>query len=347
MNTFRNIDRSRFIFDFLLYKRTDDGFEQEAESLGAKIFTYPSRNRGWRQYLRELNEFFINHAGEYDAVHFSGNSFTELMPVKIAKRYGIPIRIVHCHNTATEGLHNQILHKLNRKTITKTATDFLACSDGAREWGYRNSEAYKKSIVLPNGIELDKFRFNPEARKEIREKLSISSDAILIGHTGSFRAVKNHLFLINIFEKIKKINQSSVLLLCGKGETEEDVRNLVKEKGLCDSVRFLGVRNDINKILSAIDVYVFPSLYEGLPFALIEAQAAGLPILASNSISPEIKLTPSIQFMSLDSSDETWAEKALKLVDKDRTEEIHTGLLPYDIITTCRILEDIYDGKKR
>lgn len=344
MNVLRNIDRDQFQFDFLLNRSSGNGFEKEAISLGAKIFTFPPRTKGWNKYISFLRKFFNEHKDEYAAVHFNGNSFTELMPVKIAKEAGIPVRIVHSHNSNTQGLHNKLLHKYNRKKIHKIATTFLACSSDAKKWGYSKSKVYERAVIIPNGIDLENFRFNQEARRQIRKELSIPEDILVVGHTGGFRAVKNQKFLLEIFEEIKKTEPKSILILCGKGETIEEIKGLVKEKGLEESVKFLGVRTDINKILSAIDLYIFPSFYEGLPFALIEAQASGVPVLASNVISPEIELSSKIKLKSLNESALSWAKDALSMIQNPRVNEISDKLYQYDIRRTCEILSSLYNN---
>lgn len=342
MNVLRHIKDEKVIFDFLVYKRTDKGYEQEARDLGANIYTFTSRSKGFRKHIRSLHTFFKEHGHKYDAVHFNGNSFTGLLPMRIAKKYGIPVRIVHCHNSATYGFHNKILHRLNKSILHTHATHFIACSDSAREWGYGKTKVYDRSIVLPNGINLMKFAFNPESRKGLREELGIGEHTLVVSNTAGFRPVKNHAFLIEIFHRIHQLHPDSILLLCGAGETEHATKRLAEEKGLKDAVRFLGLRTDIERILSATDVYIFPSLYEGLPFTLIEAQASGLPVLASDTISPQIKLTDTLEFMSLDKSATEWAEKALEMNKLERNTVFSEALKKYSIDNTCRELLKIY-----
>lgn len=344
MNVFRNIDRSQISFDFLLYSKAENGYEEEARELGANIYYYPPRKKGLLKYRNSLHSFFKNNAHKYDAVHFCGNSFTELLPLKLAKRYGIPVRIAHSHNSSTSGLHNKIFHLWNRKNIGNIATHYLACSETARAWGFGKSKIFFNSEVITNGIELRKYKFNAEDRQEIRKELGINESTFLICHTGAFREVKNHPFLINLFEQIRKINPDSKLVLCGSGSEENKIRLLVKNKRLEDAVIFTGSRNDIHKILSASDVYVFPSLYEGLPFALIEAQANGLPVIASDTISKEIMLTQNISFVPLSQDFSYWASK---IIDSKRTteKEPDSRLLKYDIEGTCFRLMEIYNGK--
>lgn len=342
MNVFKHLDRSEIMFDFLLYEPHADGYEQEAKDLGARIYYYSPRRKGLRQYKKSLKDFFKKHAEEYQAVHYSGNSFSESYPVKLAKDFGIPVRIMHSHNSTTVGLHNKILHKWNRSNLHKIATDFLACSESARVWGYGNSKSFEKSIVVPNGIELDSYRYNPEYREEIRNQLCISSDSFVICHTGTFRTVKNHPFIVEVFREIKNRRKDAILLLCGAGGNEKEIREMVSRLGLDESVRFVGMRTDINKLLSASDAYLFPSLYEGLPFALIEAQASGIPIFCSDTISKEIKLTDKIELLPLSIPASDWAERILNYDYSGRTSGESESLSQYDIKTTCKILTHIY-----
>lgn len=343
MNVFRNIDRSQVTFDFLLLNHTDDGYEQEAKELGAELHFYPSRTKNIFKYRRFLHKFFKQNAGKYDAVHFNGNSFTELYPVKVARKYGIPIRIVHSHNSSTSGWHNRMLHNLNRKKLGHTATHYLACSEAAREWGFKGSDVYSKSRIIPNGIYMEAYTFNPILRRKKREEFNIAEDAFVICNTGAFRAVKNHPTLIRIFKEIKAKEINAKLLLCGAGDTEQRIKEMVRDEGLEDSVIFLGLRSDIGAVLSASDVMVFPSFYEGLPFALIEAQANQLPVIASDTIPSEIKLSDNICFLPLEAGPSVWAEKALSLWNPNRFPSPLPGKLKaYDIKLTCELLTKLY-----
>lgn len=344
MNLFRNINRKEFMFDFLVFQPDDNGYEQEARELGANIYYYHPRNGGIRKYIKSLREFFQTHGHEYSGVHFSGNSFTDIYPIKLAKKHGIPVRVVHSHNSSTSGLHNKLLHRLNRRNLHKVATDFLACSESAREWGYAGTKCHKKSLTVPNGIDMERFAFSRDDREKLRKELGINGESFVVCHTGTFRPVKNHSFLIEIFKEIKKRREDAVLLLCGAGGDEEQVKNQVKELGLEKSVKFLGIRKDVERILSGADAYVFPSLYEGLPFALIEAQASGIPVFASDTISQEIKLTDNLFFLPLDAGAAEWSEKILAYNYENRESGKSDALSKYDIKTTCEILEKIYAG---
>lgn len=344
MNLFRNVDKDKFVFDFLICYPTSDGCEQEARDLGAKIYYYTPRRMSWCGHRKSLNEFFRNHAHEYDAVHYNGNSFSEVLPVSLAKKYGIPVRVMHSHNSMTYGLHNILFHKWNSRRLSKIATDFLACSENARRWGYGGTKCFGESRVIPNGINMEDNAYNPAFRQEIRQSLDIADEALVIVHTGGFRAVKNQPFLLEVFKEIKKRQPEAYLLLCGAGEEKEKIERLVRENCLEEYVKILGIRKDVNKILSAADAYVFPSFYEGLPFALVEAQASGLPVFASDTISDEINLTRGYMALPLTMSAADWAENILSNVSKRLPVEENERLRRYDIKETCRLMETIYSG---
>lgn len=346
MNVFRGIDRSKVMFDFLLLEQVDDGYEQEARELGARLYYYPSRRKGLSNYRRALKDFFKEHGQDYDAVHLSGNSFTEIYPLSLARDYGIATRVTHSHNTSTAGWHNKLLHHINKKRLHKVANVFLACSRGAKEWGYGGTRNFEKSEVIPNGIDLSKYAFNSEKRKKFREENSISESTFVVAHTGAFREVKNHPFLIDIFAEIVNIRPDSLLLLCGDGGNRSEIEVKVREKGLSDKVKFLGIRSDVDRILSASDAYVFPSFYEGLPFALVEAQASGIDTYVSDKVSDEVKLTDNFKFLRLEQTPRVWALEILKSAEHGRTAGNSPRLKDYDIATTCARLMQIYTNKE-
>lgn len=346
MNILRHIDRSKISFDFLLYEKAVEGYEEEAKALGAKIHYYHPRKKGITKHYKILNDFFKKHASEYAAVHLHGNVLTDALPLKMAQKYGVPVRVVHSHSTVVNGWHNIFLHKYNRKHLHKMATHFLACNEEARVWGFGNSKSFERSRVVPNGIDLNLYKYDIDHRREIREELNIPADSFVLAHTGGFRPVKNHAFIIEIFEKIKAQRPESLLVLCGGGGNENEIKELINNKNLQNSVRLPGMRSDVNKILSAADSYIFPSLYEGLPFALIEAQASGLPVFASDTISPEVKLSDNITLLSLKKSADEWAEIILNYDYSSREAEIGEKLKEYDISHSCEVLTEIYNSKK-
>lgn len=344
MNAFRNIDRNEISFDFMVYQHVEDGYEEEARSLGAKIYYYTPRFKSWRGRKKSLEKFFRLHAHEYDAVHLNGNSFTEIYPLKVAKKYGVPVRIAHCHNMSTSGLHNKIFHRANRAVIHNRANRFLACSEGAKTYGFKGTPAYEKALVVPNGIDLDRFRFNPSVRERKRKELGLGKE-LLIGNVAGFREAKNHRFMIEVMKEVVKFHPDSKLILIGNGPLESQIKDFAKESGLSDKVIFMGNRNDVNELMQAMDVFLFPSFYEGFGIVLVEAQAAGLPVIASDSVPPDSGVTPLISFLSLHKSADEWAKAVVSSFNSDRTGS-HAGLDKFNIKKTCSMLRKIYMGEE-
>lgn len=340
LNVFRNIDRKEIMFDFLVSRHTGSQFEKEAESLGAKIYTFSHRRLGWRKHIKSLHSFFKDNAEKYDAAHIHGNSFTGMMPLAIAGKYHIPILIAHCHSSSAERLHNKLLHALNRMRIYKLANNFLCCSEAAKFFGYRGTKAFEKAKIINNGITLETFKYNNEARNKLRNELNLEN-SLVIGNVAAFREVKNHEFMINIFQEVVTEAPDAKLLLVGDGILRPYIRECVEKKGLSDKVIFTGRRSDIPELLSAMDVFLFPSKYEGLGISLIEAQASGLPVMASSTIPPETKVTPLIQYLPLDFTPLQWAKNILKAPRPDRNLE-YPQLKLFDIKVTVNRLSEIY-----
>lgn len=342
MNVFKNIDRSKVKFDFLVSKSSGDGYEEEATQLGASIFMFVPRRDGIRSHIKSLNDFFSKHASDYDAIHFHSNSFTSMLPVAIAKKHGIKARFVHCHSISTLGTHNKLLHRLNRMRISSLATHYLSCSSEASKWGYSGTEAYSKSIIIPNGIDLERYKFNSEHRGRIRRELGIE-ERFVIGNVSGFRTGKNHKLMLDILSDVKKEIPSSLLMFVGGGGNIEEIKKLAKEKKIEDSVLFLGFRNDVPQLMQAMDMFLFPSSFEGFGLVAIEAQTAGLPVLASDRISRETNLTELITYFPLEKPASEWARLITKAypISSDRKFDDH--LLAYDISSTCNLLLDLYE----
>ncbi len=306
MNLYRNVDRSKIQFDFLVHYKGDFFYDDEIRKLGGKIYHLSVRNdNNFPKYIRDLNNFFKNHP-EYKAVHGHMVS-TAVFYMYFAKKYGVKLRIVHSHNTDTvNGLKGIVKAKLAR-LAPLFANQYFACGEAAGRYLYGN----KSFTVFNNGIDLDKFKFDSEIRKKYRKELGLENKFV-VGHIGRFNMQKNHQFLIRTFNEIQKKKPNSTLLLIGAGELKHEVKNQVKNFGLESKVKFLGTRKDTNNLYQAMDFFLLPSLFEGFPVVAVEAQDSGLPILASNSITKEIDLTPNVKFESLKESPEKWAEYLLK-----------------------------------
>ncbi|WP_374723704.1 glycosyltransferase family 1 protein [Calidifontibacillus erzurumensis] len=347
MNVYRNIDRTKVQFDFLVRTQQKCDYDDEIFSLGGNIYYAPSRSQGLRKSIKKTDEFFQDHK-EYKIVHFHLSSLSNVSTLRIAKKNGVPCRIVHSHNTRQGGspIH-KYLHLFNQMFIRSYATDFFACSELAAKWMYPKKifEDHEFKIIY-NGIEPEKFALNNDIRKRKREELGIV-DEFIVGHIGRFHPQKNHVFLIDIFKEIHKKIENVKLLLVGDGDLRPLIEKKVEEFGLTNNVIFTGVRSDIPELLQVMDVFVFPSLYEGLGIVLVEAQASGLKCFTSDIVVPkEVNISGLVQFVSLNESAQFWAEEILKYKDykRSRTTDviINAG---YDIRKIAEELQEWYESK--
>lgn len=313
MNYYRNIDKSKLQFDFIC-NTNEVAYEDEILKNGGNIYKITARSKNYKLFHKELDEFFRNNASKYNSIWVNVCSLANIDYLKFAKRYKIKHRIIHCHNSQNmDSLFRGLLHRWNKLFIKKYATDFWTCSDNASKWFYRK-EIIKsdKYLIINNAIDSEKFKFNKQTRDLYRKNLKLENK-LVIGNIARFHFQKNHTFLIEIFNELYKKDQNVFLLLVGTGEDEDKIKQMVCQYGLQDSVMFLGMRRDISEIIQAMDIFVFPSLFEGLPITLIEAQANGLPIFTSKDVIPkEIKMSENLEFISLKESPQKWAEKIIK-----------------------------------
>lgn len=336
MNYYRYIDRTKIQFDFLTHRDGKKDYDDEIQKLGGKIYHLPPLNPlDKKGYLKKLDDFFREHT-EYKIVH-SHLDCMSAYPLRAAKKYGVPVRIAHSHNTSQERNLKYLIKLYSRSLIPKYATDLFACGEEAGKWMFKNHPF----VVMRNAIDAQKFVYDSEVAKQKREELGIE-DKFVLGHVGRFNLQKNHEFLIDIFNEVCKQNENAVLLLIGAGELEDKIHEKVRNLGLNKKVMFLGVREDIPKLMQAMDVFVFPSLFEGLPVTLVEAQAAGLPCVVSDTITKEINLTKNVVFISLEKSARKWADEILD-DEYSRKNELDTIINNrFDIYENVRWLENFY-----
>lgn len=294
MNYYRHIDRSRVQFDFLVDADSTLVPRDEIESLGGRVFEIPPYQHVVA-YQRELQRLFKQEG--WKIVHSHINSLS-IFPLRAAKKAGVPVRIAHSHSTSGKGEYAKNALKAVLKTqANRYPTHRFACSSYAGEWLFGKDTDFD---VIYNAIDLEHFSFDAEARAQVRVDLGLDGDQFVIGHVGRFTAQKNHGFLIDVFEQVAKRRDDAVLLLIGSGEDEDFIRAKVAERGLTDSVKFLGQRDDVDRLYSAFDVFVLPSLYEGLCVVGVEAQAAGLPCLFSDAITREVDMSGENEFLTID-----------------------------------------------
>jgi len=342
MNFYRNIDRSKVQFDFVVHTNEKCAFDEEIEALGGKIHRMPRYNGKnhflyllrWKKFLQEHNEYKVIH-GHYftiSAIYFW-----------MARKYN-RICVAHSHSDYNnKGIKILQYKKLLTFPIRFIANYLFACSKSTGLWLYgQRSLEKKKFFILKNAIDSEKFTFDSKIREQKREELNIS-DKFVLGHVGSFSIAKNHDFLIDVFKKVHNKNKQAVLLLIGDGFLRSSIEEKVKELGLSGSVIFTGIRSDISDLLQAVDLFVFPSLFEGLPVSVIEAQAAGLPCLISDTITEEVIVTNLVESLSIDEIDK-WSENILNysIRDNGRNTSKDIKYNGYDIIESTEWLEKFY-----
>lgn len=306
MNMFRAFDKTRYAFSFIACDKVI-AYEEEIFAAGARILWVPPRCDGLLAYRKALHQLFKkNH---FDVLWANKTSLSSCEILEIAKKHGVPVRIVHSHCSSNMGGKlTWILHQINKRLVGNWANVRFACSDTAAAYFFG-----RKSVqLMKNGIDVDRFRFQPEVRYRIRVQLGLD-DCLVIGHVGRFGVEKNHQKLISIFHELKKQRQDVRLLLCGDGEKRADIETQVRELDLQDSVMFLGVIDNVHEILQAMDLLVMPSLFEGLPFTLLEAQAAGLRCVVSDTVSRESDLLEGNEFLPLSLEERIWAQKILEI----------------------------------
>lgn len=306
MNYYRNIDRQKVQFDFIIDEDSTIVPYEEIESLGGNVYKVPPYQKPFA-YHKALVKLFSEK--KYCIVHSHINTLS-VFPLFAAKRAAVPVRIAHSHSTAGKGEFKRNVIKYLLRPFSKIfPTHFCACSEYAGQWLFGKK---KNIVIVKNAIDISKFTFNPQTRQTTREKLGIENNFV-VGHVGRFMKQKNHSFLLDIFQKIHIKNPASVLLLIGEGELEQEIKNKVERLKLTDFVRFMGVRDDVYNLLQAMDIFLFPSLYEGLGSVAIEAQAVGLSVIASDKVPNEAKISERLVNIPLNLPAEEWAEKILSL----------------------------------
>lgn len=309
MNYYRNIDHDKIQFDFICDEDSTNIPYDEIEKLGGKVILISPYQKIF-SYQKELKKVLKD--GNYKIVHSNINTLS-VFPLRAAKKVGVPVRIAHSHSTTNKKEWKKNLLKLILRPFSKVyATDYICCSELAGRWLFGN-KTYDSGRVflLNNAIDIEKYTYNEKIRKEKRKELGINSSTLVIGHIGRFVAQKNHTFLIDIFNEIHKKNSDSKLLLAGQGPLVNDIKEKVNKLNLNDSVTFLGQRSDSNELYQAFDIFLLPSLYEGLPVVGVEAQAAGLLCYLSSDMTKETKVLNSTTIMSLSDTSEEWAQSIL------------------------------------
>lgn len=308
---FRHLDKSKIDYDFVnITGEYSICYEDEILASGSKIFKVVSRHKNPLLHYWQWFNILLQNKGVYDVIVLNTNSLEYVFPLVLGKIFGIPVRVIHSHNSGFEnkqGLARRLLVGMNKKLLAWSANLRFACSQFAGQWMFKDNPYH----VIYNAIDIHKYDADLAVRDEMRQALNLDT-ALTLLHVGRFSYQKNHSFLLDIFKEVHRIQPDSVLLLVGDTTEESEflteVKRKIKAYGLENVVRLLGRRDDVNKIMQAADVLVMPSFFEGLTVVGIEAQASDLPLLLSDTVTKELRLLPSTQFISLESGPTAWAE---------------------------------------
>lgn len=360
----RAIDRTKVNFDFLVTRDQKEFYDDELKRLGCNkiVLKYKHSNNALLNPLRQALAFYRfckDNKGKYNVIHFQSigaNGFLDIIAASLA---GVKWRIAHSHiANDVKPSHNSKSKKAGflrrtfvlfrqqciRRIVTHFSTTYFGCSKMACEWMFtKKANTQGKTIVVNNPIEVRKFEYSEITRSEIRKELGIE-DKFVIGHVGRFVYSKNHNFLLEAFAEVVKKKKDAVLVCVGGGELKPIIETKIRELGIEDNVILYGETTQINKIYNAFDLFLFPSHYEGLGIVLVEAQANGLPIIASDTIPQEVKVTSNFDFLSLDLGSQKWADKVLERINEERdilnSEKVYAA--GYDIKDVSKFLEATY-----
>ena len=331
-------------FDFAIVDSKKDGILEPAlRKLGSNIFRVPRMSNGLLRNYKALG--VIMKQNDYDAVHVH-LGYKSFLALFCAKKCGIKTRIVHAHIANVPESKKEKIMRFVLTIMTKHfATNLAACGIDAAKWVWGN-RPYNKGLIKVhnNAIETDKYVYNPAINASYRKQLGIDNDILIVGHVGRLCSQKNQLRLLDIFNVLHKLNPKSCLVLIGRGEQEEEVKEKTELLGLTEYVIFLGVRDDVPLLLNMMDVFIFPSKYEGLPFTLVETQCNGLKAVSSDVVTAQVKVSECIEFLKLENSDEIWAETAIKLAQSGHDVTARNKVLEggYDIDVEAKKLRDYY-----
>lgn len=345
MNLYRCIDREKIQFDFLVNADEECDYDREIRELGGRIYRIPRFTAAnYFSYRKACRDFFENH--RYPIVHGHIGSSAAIY-LSEAKKTGA-FAIAHSHAQHFPISPGEIAFRTLSFPTRFIADYFIACSQqaGMDRYGAKITESSRYHI-LKNGIDLKSYQFNEQTREQIRKELSIPRDALVYGHVGRFDPIKNHAFLIDVFEATLTKKPGAFLLLIGREDDAQSIRKRCENDGIKDRVLFLGLRENVCEVLSAIDVFIFPSFKEGLPLATIEAQASGLPCLISTGVPTLARASNRTDFLELSANAQTWADIALKKSEANRDFNRASAIddvrrAGFDINESAAWLQDFY-----
>lgn len=343
-NVLEKIDSEKYHIDFVVQdkKIKNTALQQLCENTQSNIYTIPAFEKNYLSSIYQCIKLIKKN--RYDVVHYHANSLINMVPYYSCAITNTNL-IIHSHNSSNNlgGNFGRCLHILNRKFLANKPIGRLACSDKAGNWMFGN----KKYILINNGINIDKFKYSAQTGSKLRKKYNISESDIVIGHIGRFTKAKNHKFLIECFQKIARIKEAK-LVMVGDGPLLNDFK---RKYGNNPNIIFIGSIQNTSEFYSLFDMMIFPSFFEGLPFVLVEAQAAGLPVLASDFITNEVNVTKLIHYYSLENSSDLWANETLRILSANKNNRLMIGEQMkntiFDSELTVKSLCNIYSNLER
>ena len=343
MNLYRAVDRSNIQFDFAVSTTEHCDYDDEILALGGRIIRYP-KYTGFNhfEYKKWWNDFFTRES-EYKIVHGHIGS-TASIYLKIAKKHGC-YALAHCHSVGEIKSLKDVLYKVFSFSTRYIADYFIACSMKALKSRYGNKISNNKDIytIIKNSIDVEQYRYSPDVSLQVRHELGIEDHTLVVGTVGRFTVAKNVFFIVDIVKKLKEQEKDFVFLWAGNGELKEPLEKYISENGLVDDIKLLGVRNDIPRLLQAFNVFILPSRFEGLPVVGVEVQAAGVPMLCSENVTQELKVTDCVSFLPINDAqiwvDSILEEKEFRRVDGASDDVIEAG---YDVMSESKRLVALY-----
>lgn len=336
MNYADNIDKTDMELDFVSINEPDDSITRRIKQNGSKLYTLNFRNHHPFKYAIALSNLIIKN--KYTLVHVHGSSCIMAIELLASRFAGVPC-CPHSHNTNCK---HKTVHRILKLLFRILYRHGFACGEAAGKWLYGN----KEFDVIRNGIVCEKFRYSDISRKKIREELDIPNEAKILISVAHFSKVKNHFFMVELMKEVIKRNPDIYLVCVGSGELMEQTKESLKRYGLVGNAKILGVRHDIPDLLSASDILILPSIYEGFPFTLVEAQASGIDCLVSSVVTKECCFSDNMKYIDLNL--ETWTTEVLnQTTDVDRVMVSDKNIISireagYDIKTAASILKDLY-----
>lgn len=314
INVYRHIDKEKVQFDFLLYSaERENTYIDEIEQMGGRVYLLPTKKEGFLKSLLTIRQ--VVKENDYKIVWRHTNTPFKAIDLIMAKWGGAEHTILHSHSANVRGLV-KISGKITRELFLQFVTERYACGVEAGKWMY-GKKTYQ---IVKNGIDINKYRYHIDVRQKYREEFGLL-DSLVVGHVGRFEKVKNHEFLLKLLKKLIIENKKIVMVFVGEGPLMSEIHEKAVEFGLEKNIRFLGIRSDIPELLQMMDVFVLPSLWEGVPVTLVEAQAAGLPCVVSGNVPTEVKILSSMKFVGLEETIETWSDCIMNALKTERVDE--------------------------